>query len=976
MDNLAKDFKNMNLLTTNKKENESEDEDDDFQPKQQVNTSIDQSNVSKSTISGINFDNQPKSNQNVPEFSITNNYSANNQNNGQVDDKINLVQDEEEKDAEIVKQTAKTLTETIDSDLNKSSDDTTYLPITPIDQQPSLTSTTPQQAVRQAMVFQQQQQQNYFSLHGGITNALNNAFQSQNRPRSQSLLAGQTPIPVIDEHDNQPQQNQLQISNNYQAIIPNISSHLPASNVIREFANLSLKNLAANKVNPGNTNENNDTNNNDNNGYNDNNRYNNNWNYNGASGNGRNNDDDSGRNNDDGDRNNGNQDRNNPPNPVDNNANGITTAINLLAKTQETLVELMKKKRNEPTYKLPKCDIKYYGVLKNGKKDDLMIKMWEVTNWCKLKGINADKMFDIWMSDVLQDPAKSVIYQQADYISNFETLIEILITRYPIEPKIFQRLKEFRAFTYVKKTSMREHINKYSVIIGQIIQEKWIWEKIIRRNRAPELPSLESQYKVLLNSIRKLDKIYYKVLELMIMKNNKINNSEYRIQEKDINTLADQMIIAEKIIYPEDQLVRFDQTKQLAFSHGGGRRRDRRTNSRRTYPARNQQSRRNRRTRQDQRRLNYQQQRSQFRGRCFACNGTHPVRTCQNKQAKTKYCRENKLCLFCAKPGHTIKECNDKKEWLKKKEAGNGNGQQNGKPKPKPKQYNRAAIRFHKHCSFGDECKYEDDCHYVHPGDYEIVNHDNAANGVRTERMQKLFHKPTRKERMHVKSSLEIVRMDKYQLSPEEIPEEEKVVIHLKKDETSLVRFPALLDGGSTITAVIPRIGDKMQKECGIKLFKDSQFLVENGSGKDVIFSGEYLIIPTLIPNTKEFVKIKYYIMPHNECAYGIILGLTDSKSINYKQGLEVEDGKVLFRHRGKRRYKKMKHIESANRILDRMQELPNVALKNSNIEMYQKQDALEEEDSSAEYDSDSSQGTSDELTESDDDSEDGSRSY
>ena len=116
--------------------------------------------------------------------------------------------------------------------------------------------------------------------------------------------------------------------------------------------------------------------------------------------------------------------------------------------------------------------------------------------------------------------------------------------------------------------------------------------------------------------------------------------------------------------------------------------------------------------------------------------------------------------------------------------------------------------------------------------------------------------------------------------------------------------------------------------------------------------------------------------MPHNECAYGIILGLTDSKSINYKQGLEVEDGKVLFRHRGKRRYKKMKHIESANRILDRMQELPNVALKNSKIEMYQKRDTLEEEDSSAEYDSDSSQGTSDELTESDDDSEDGSRSY
>ena len=54
--------------------------------------------------------------------------------------------------------------------------------------------------------------------------------------------------------------------------------------------------------------------------------------------------------------------------------------------------------------------------------------------------------------------------------------------------------------------------------------------------------------------------------------------------------------------------------------------------------------------------------------------------------------------------------------------------------------------------------------------------------------------------------------------------------------------------------------------------------MVENGSGNDVEFDGKHLLIPTLIPNTKEYVNIKYYIMPHNECVFGIIFGAHDQK--------------------------------------------------------------------------------------------------
>ena len=49
-------------------------------------------------------------------------------------------------------------------------------------------------------------------------------------------------------------------------------------------------------------------------------------------------------------------------------------------------------------------------------------------------------MFNIWMSVVLKEPAKSVIYAQAANIKDFESLIQTLQTRYPVQSKIFQRM--------------------------------------------------------------------------------------------------------------------------------------------------------------------------------------------------------------------------------------------------------------------------------------------------------------------------------------------------------------------------------------------------------------------------------------------------------------------------------------------------------------------------------------------------------
>ena len=148
--------------------------------------------------------------------------------------------------------------------------------------------------------------------------------------------------------------------------------------------------------------------------------------------------------------------------------------------------------------------------------------------------------------------------------------------------------------------------------------------------------------------------------------------------------------------------------------------------------------------------------------------------------------------------------------------------------------------------------------------------------------------------------------------------------------------------------------------------------MVENGGGTDVQFNGEHLVIPTLKPNTKQFISIKYYVMPHNECCFGIIIGDKDMIEIGYVQGLRIEPGKILFSHNGKSRKVKMKNIESANELIERMNNLPGYALRD-NIAVYQNVDELKDDSTS---ESDSEDTASDEEIEDDDDEDDGSRPH
>ena len=131
------------------------------------------------------------------------------------------------------------------------------------------------------------------------------------------------------------------------------------------------------------------------------------------------------------------------------------------------------------------------------------------------------------------------------------------------------------------------------------------------------------------------------------------------------------------------------------------------------------------------------------------------------------------------------------------------------------------------------------------------------------------------------------------------------------------------MDTGSTISAVTPSVADKLMNQLKINSNKSRAFLVENGGNEDVTFCGNYLEIECMKPSSihKEMIKIKFYVMPHDDCSYEMIIGFDDLKRLGYKITLMMEDGQVIYKHRGKP--DKYTFADKACDIYERLAQLP-----------------------------------------------------
>ena len=110
----------------------------------------------------------------------------------------------------------------------------------------------------------------------------------------------------------------------------------------------------------------------------------------------------------------------------------------MLAQNQQMIATLLTKKDKDIFLKLPKCNIKCHGNNGEGSRDDLIRTAWELRQWCKLEGVKHDKMFNVWMSDMLKEPSKLKIYAQAAHIKALKVLVEHYVQNILYNQKYFK----------------------------------------------------------------------------------------------------------------------------------------------------------------------------------------------------------------------------------------------------------------------------------------------------------------------------------------------------------------------------------------------------------------------------------------------------------------------------------------------------------------------------------------------------------
>ena len=143
--------------------------------------------------------------------------------------------------------------------------------------------------------------------------------------------------------------------------------------------------------------------------------------------------------------------------------------------------------------------------------------------------------------------------------------------------------------------------------------------------------------------------------------------------------------------------------------------------------------------------------------------------------------------------------------------------------------------------------------------------------------------KEKKAEKQMVRTSLERYNVKYYTLRGDQLPEDSMCFISIGQRKVSkLTGYKVLLDTGSTISTVTPVQAKRLVEELGWEIKKGQKFTVENGGEVDEIFDGSYIKMPVQRPNSSKFIAIRFYVSPHNDIPYPLILGIKDMRCLGY----------------------------------------------------------------------------------------------
>ena len=183
-----------------------------------------------------------------------------------------------------------------------------------------------------------------------------------------------------------------------------------------------------------------------------------------------------------------------------------------------------------------------------------------------------------------------------------------------------------------------------------------------------------------------------------------------------------------------------------------------------------------------------------------------------------------------------------------------------------------------------------------------------------------------KKEKVLVRSTLERYNVDFFELTVDQIPKKNMASINCgHKTEHKMVGMDTMLDTGSTICSVTPKHAKHLTATLGWIATKGTKFSVENGGEKNEIFSGDYIRMPIQRPNSSGYVAIRWYISPHNEVPYPMIMGMRDMSRIGYGLHLNVGDGMIIFENSAESKLDQKEALQTNSDIIAKMESAADI---------------------------------------------------
>ena len=221
--------------------------------------------------------------------------------------------------------------------------------------------------------------------------------------------------------------------------------------------------------------------------------------------------------------------------------------------------------------KLSDVKIRYYGKNKDGSNQDLQLALKEWQQFADLYDNPVSYYYRIWVTTILKGAAKRVQTNDKNHNNDIFELWGVLADRFPTASKLESRIHALSTFQYKPYNSNRTHLTLFRDLIVKIDDDIQTNVILNHHGRLPNyIPDENAIYDYLLFSIWNLPNMHDKVRTWELERKPEIFDAAYVRNKQDFEKLEENMIKAEKLVFPNGILQKRD-CRDRTRNHNDGK---------------------------------------------------------------------------------------------------------------------------------------------------------------------------------------------------------------------------------------------------------------------------------------------------------------------------------------------------------------------------------------------------------------------